>query len=307
MTNNFNLADYSTWTALVTPFDELGAIDFDSLTNLVRQQAKAGNGILLLGSTGEGLAIAPEDQLTIVDFVCKLQPGVPLMVAVGGADLPAQLNWIKHCNRLDIHAYLLGTPFYAKPGVAGQTHWFKNLLDAAAHPCMIYNVPSRSGVNIPEQTVANLAEHKNLWAMKEASGDIHQFLAYRQVAPNLAMYSGEDALMPYLAAAGAVGLVSVCSNVWPQETNLYVKKSVAGDNQSLFPVWYNATNALFSAANPIPVKVLMHLRDMIASPMLRAPLTHLELTEHQGIVDADKSVCNWYAAQRKQAALADIS
>ncbi|TLU67158.1 4-hydroxy-tetrahydrodipicolinate synthase [Thalassotalea litorea] len=305
MTNTNTLADYSTWTALVTPFDELGAIDFDCLTDLVRQQSDAGNAILLLGSTGEGLAIQLEDQLEIVDHVCKLKPGVPIMVAVGGADLPAQLNWIKHCNRLDVDAYLLGTPFYAKPGVAGQTHWFKNLLDAANHPCMIYNVPSRSGINIPAQTVANLAEHPNLWAMKEASGDIHQFLAYRQVAPKLAIFSGEDALMPYLASAGAVGLVSVCSNVWPEQTNLYVKKAIAGETQSLFPIWYNATNALFSEANPIPVKVLMHLKNMIASPILRAPLTHLELSDHQAILDADKAVAKWHASQLKLHALAD--
>ncbi|TKB47038.1 4-hydroxy-tetrahydrodipicolinate synthase [Thalassotalea mangrovi] len=305
MTKSYNLADFATWTALITPFDELGAIDFDSLTQLVDQQDSAGNAILLMGSTGEGLAISLEDQLEVVSFVSNLNPGVPIMVAVGGADLPAQLTWMKHCNRLNIDAYLLGTPFYAKPGVAGQTHWFKNLLDAAKHPCMIYNVPSRSGVNIPAQTVANLVSHPNLWAMKEASGDIHQFLAYRQVAPGLAIYSGEDALMPYLAAAGAKGLVSVCSNVWPEATNLYVKKSLGGDNQSLFPVWYNATNALFSAANPIPVKVLMHLRKMIASPMLRAPLTHLELTDHQGIIDADKRIHDWHNAELKQHALTD--
>ncbi|WP_394176628.1 4-hydroxy-tetrahydrodipicolinate synthase [Thalassotalea litorea] len=305
MTNTYTLADYSTWTALVTPFDELGAIDFDSLAHLVGQQSDAGNAILLLGSTGEGLAIQPEQQLEIVDYVCKLKPGVPIMVAVGGADLPAQLTWIKHCNRLNVDAYLLGTPFYAKPGVAGQTHWFKNLLDAADHPCMIYNVPSRSGINIPTQTVANLADHPNFWAMKEASGDIHQFLAYRQAAPELAIYSGEDALMPYLAAAGAVGLVSVCSNVWPAATNLYVKQALAGDTQSLFPVWYNATNALFCEANPIPVKVLLHLKDMIASPILRAPLTHIELSNHQNILDADASVASWHASQLNTHALAD--
>ncbi|WP_371186616.1 4-hydroxy-tetrahydrodipicolinate synthase [Thalassotalea maritima] len=290
----FQLDDFSLWTALVTPFDEQGQVDFASLKSVVAQQERANNGILICGSTGEGLAIEPEQQYEIVKFVCDLQPTVPLMVAVGGSNLTQQQEWIKRCNQLPVHCYLLTAPLYTKPGVVGQTEWFKALMDAALLPCMIYNVPSRTGASIPVQAVANLAQHPNLWAMKEASGDINEFLAYVEAAPNLKMYSGEDGLMPYLASAGAVGLVSVCANAWPEATNLYVRKSLAGETQGLFPTWYNAVSALFEVANPIPVKVLMHKQGQISTPVLRAPLTHRELPSHTNLQTADEAISAWY-------------
>ncbi|WP_371376175.1 4-hydroxy-tetrahydrodipicolinate synthase [Thalassotalea aquiviva] len=281
------------YTALITPFDADGKVDFAVLESLVKEQQGAGNGILLCGSTAEGLALEPSEQLSIVEFVVALNVSVPIMVAVGGYHLDQQLTWIKHCNELNVDAFLLTAPLYAKPGPVGQTMWFKALLDATDKPCMLYNVPSRSGVQIYCETVSNLAEHKNLWAMKEASGDIHQFIALRDAAPKMKMYSGEDGLMPYLASAGAVGLVSVCSNPWPQASNLYVQKSLQGTRPEALNVWYSAVNSLFEVANPIPVKVLMHKLGLISTPLLRAPLTHLELDSDQALIAADKAIKAW--------------
>ncbi|MGY8877658.1 MAG: dihydrodipicolinate synthase family protein, partial [Pseudoalteromonas sp.] len=179
MINNFNLNDYSLWTALVTPFDQHGDVDYNTLTKLVSDQEAAHNGILLLGSTGEGLALTLKEQQAIVEHVCQLKPTVPLMVAVGGSNLKQQIEWVNYCNTLPIHSFLLGSPLYAKPGAIGQTHWFESLLNASAHPCMLYNVPGRSAVSIPAATIQNLQNNKNLWALKEASGSIAQFEAYR--------------------------------------------------------------------------------------------------------------------------------
>ncbi|MDN3653368.1 4-hydroxy-tetrahydrodipicolinate synthase [Thalassotalea ponticola] len=294
----FQLDDYPLWTALITPFNQAGEIDYDSLAKIANAQAESGNGILLCGSTGEGLAIEFEQQLQIVEFVCQQQLPVPLMVAVGGLNLPQQLAWIERCNSLPIHSYLLTSPLYTKPGVVGQTQWFERLLDTAAHPCMLYNVPSRTGANIPAQTVANLANHQNFWAMKEASGDINQFLRYVEAAPQVKMYSGEDGLLPYLVSAGAVGLVSVCANAWPKASHLYVRQSVAGKGQALFPTWYKAVESLFEVANPIPVKLLMHHQGVISSPVLRPPLTHLELANVDNLVAADAAITQWLAQQK---------
>lgn len=288
------------WTALVTPFLENDTVDFDSLKRIATAQAQAGNGLLLLGSTGEGLALTSEEQLSIVEFVCNLQLNTPLMVAVGGYNLPEQINWINRCNNLNIDSYLLGTPLYAKPGVVGQTYWFKALLDVAKFPCMLYNVPSRSGVEIPVATVQSLQDHPNCWAMKEASGDVNQFLNYRQHCPNISLYSGEDAMLPYLVPAGAKGLVSVCANAWPEATNIYVdmcldRPCVASQAQDIFPLWNNAITALFSVANPIPVKVLMQHQQVISSALLRAPLTHLELTDNTELQVLDEQINQWLA------------
>ncbi len=283
------------WTALVTPFDQQGQIDFSSLKTIATAQADAGNGILLLGSTGEGLALTADEQFSIVDFVCQLQLNTPLMVAVGGYNLIEQQTWIARCNTLNIHAFLLGSPLYAKPGPVGQEHWFSALLDSAKHPCMLYNVPSRSGVEIPLITLANLQNHPNCWALKEASGDLNTFLAYRQYCPNIELFSGEDAMLPYLVAAGAKGLVSVCANAWPEATHRYVECCLQGQTQQLFPLWQNAVDALFSVANPIPVKVIMHQQKVIKTPILRAPLTHLELESHTKVLAANEQVAQWLA------------
>ncbi|WDE12308.1 4-hydroxy-tetrahydrodipicolinate synthase [Thalassomonas haliotis] len=289
------------WTALVTPFLADGEIDFISLEAIARDQADAGNGILLLGSTGEGLALSFDEQLSIVEYICGLSLAVPLMVAVGGYDLPAQLTWIKTCNRLPVQAYLLGSPLYAKPGPEGQFLWFSALLEQAKYPCMLYNVPSRSGVELDVNTLARLQQHHNCWALKEASGELEQFLRYRQACPELALYSGEDAMMPYLASAGAQGLVSVCANAWPEATRSYVELSLAAENQGLFPLWQNAIAPLFAVANPIPVKQLMFEQQVLSSPVLRPPLTHTELPDSQALVHQDQLISQWQAQRQGQA------
>ena len=295
--NNSVVSQTILWTALITPFTESNTIDFKSLAAIATKQAESGNGILLLGSTGEGLALTLTEKTQIVEFVCQLKLSAPLMVAVGGHNLEEQTAWVKQCNHYPISAYLLGTPIYAKPGVIGQTQWFKQLLDAADFPCMLYNIPSRSGVEIPVQTVKNLEKHANFWAMKEASGDINKFLAYRQAVPSIALFSGEDDMLPYLVNAGARGLVSVCSNAWPVATNLYVRLSLKNKTQNLFPLWQNAISSLFSVANPIPVKVLMHCQNEITLPNLRAPLTHLELENTDDVVSYDQQINVWLNAQ----------
>ena len=289
------------WTALVTPFNHEGEIDYASLKAIATEQAQAGNGLLLLGSTGEGLALNYDEQLAIVSFVCQLGLNTPIMVAVGGYNLAEQVRWIEQCNELTIDAYLLGSPLYAKPGALGQQQWFERLLDAANFPCMLYNVPSRSGVEIPVSTIQQLQHHENCWAMKEASGDINTFLAYQQHCPDIALFSGEDAMMPYLAPAGVKGLVSVCANAWPQATHRYVDICLNCKPEQvyqLFPLWNNAVAALFSVANPIPVKVLMHQQGVINSPILRAPLTHEELTETAALVGFDEQINQWLVSEQ---------
>lgn len=294
------LSDFPLWTALVTPFDECGAIDFASLSRIAREQASAGNALLILGSTGESLALSAEQHLSIVRYVVDLNLSVPIMVGVGGSQLMQQLHWIEQCNSLAIDAYLLGAPLYAKPGPAGQEQWFSALLNASKKPCMLYNVPSRSGVTLSAQALANLQHHENCWALKEASGDIAQFVAYKKACPELQLFSGEDGLMPELAGLGARGLVSVSANAWPEATQRYVQLSLAGlgITQSVKATWQPAINALFAVANPIPVKVLMHENGDIDSPMLQPPLTHLEPFDKSVLTRANDAIHQWYWQQK---------
>ena len=300
------LSNFPLWTALITPLTENGDIDYPSLKNIACAQADLGIGLLLLGSTGEGLALTVMEQFDIVHFVCQLALEVPLMVSVGGYNLADQTEWIRTCNKLPIDGYLLTTPIYAKPGPIGQTQWFNCLLDTAKHPCMLYNVPSRTGVEIPLATVINVQNHPNCWAMKEASGDINKFLAYRKHCPNIDLYSGDDAMMPFLASAGAKGLVSVCSNVWPEATLQYVKLSLQNKIDSLFPIWKNAIDSLFQVASPIPVKVLMHQQQLIHTAKLREPLTTLELGANHSLIESNTQIVQWLEEYSYQNSIVQI-
>lgn len=285
------------WTALITPFLSDGDVDYCGLKQLAMQQEKANNGILLLGSTGEGLALTSDEQLAIVQFVAALKLHVPLMVAIGGFNLATQQALIEQCNKLPIAAYLLGSPIYAKPGPVGQTAWYKALLNAAKFPCMLYNVPSRSGVELCISALQVLQHHKNCWALKEASGDLHKLLAYREHCPDIELYSGEDAMMPYLASADVKGLVSVCANVWPQETQRYVQQALSGQSQGLFPLWQQAIAALFQVTSPIPVKVLMAELELIDSATLRLPLCQTELLSSSNLHSMHLQIQQWFDEQ----------
>ena len=295
------LTDVVLWTALVTPLTAEGEVDFAGLDRLVADQAEAGNGILLLGSTGEGLALSALEQRRIVSYVCELAPAAPLMVAVGGQQLDEQLQWLDFCNELPIDAYLLASPLYAKPGPRGQAAWFGALLQRAQRPCMIYNVPSRSGVALDPAALAGLTAEPNFWAIKEASGSIADFAAFRRACPGVAIYSGDDGLMPYVAQDGAAGLVSVCANAWPEATQRYVRACLAGQGAAMVPLWPEAVATLFEVANPIPVKVLMHQQQVLGQPTLRLPLTHDELTELTPLLSADQRITDWLCRQRSGA------
>ena len=293
----YDLSNYPLWTALVTPFNERGKVDYNVLADLLDQQAVAGNGILLLGSTGEGLALSANEQKKIVRFVCQHSPKAPFMVAIGGYNLESQLDWLEYCNQLPIDAYLLAAPLYAKPGPKGQEQWFKSLLEHSNHPCMIYNVPSRSGVDLCPQALANLTEQPMFWALKEASGCAQQFEIFKQALPNIAIFSGEDAMLAQFVELGAAGLVSVCANAWPQPTKKYVELCLASTIGSDLPLWQQSIAPLFSVANPIPVKVLMHQQQRINFPNLRLPLTHHEVNEHQALLDANSQIEQWFSQQ----------
>lgn len=287
------------WTALITPMKSDGGIDFKSLERLVRIQEKAGNGILLIGSTGEGLALSEDEKRQVLDYVSSLNPKVPLMAGVGGMNITLQEKWIEYCHSLSIDAFLLVTPLYAKPGPKGQVAWFTRLLDKAEKPCMVYNIPSRTGIELTPEIVDELKDHPNFWSIKEASGNLSDYREFRRYAPEIPLFSGDDAMLAFFQPAGCAGLVSVASNVWPEATNLYVEKCLAGDTGSLFPLWKRAVDALFSASNPIPAKRLLHHKGEITSPALRLPLVETELDDDSELVKIDKEIENWYKTHKK--------
>ncbi len=293
---NKEINSYPLWTAIVTPMNEDSSIDYISFEKILREQDAAKNGIVILGSTGEALNLGKEECKKILEFGLNLKLNSPIMTGIGGFNLADTLEYTNYLNSLSaLSAYLVVTPLYAKPGEHGQTAWFKAIMDTATRPCMLYNVPSRTGVKMHFNAVKNLANHKNFWAIKEASGSVEDFKKYVEANPRARLYSGDDGMMPDFAPLGCVGLVSVASNAWPLETHAYVEKTLEKKlSAEEAALWTRACDSLFIAANPVPVKNLMHAQGKIKTNILRAPLNHLDLLENTPVLEANKCILNWY-------------
>lgn len=288
-----NLNDYPLWTAVITPLEEDGTVDYVSLGKVLDQQVEANNGILILGSTGEALNLDLCERQKILDFLKEKKPSTPIMCGVGGSNLDEQLDWIKHLEELPIDAYLLVVPLYSKPGEVGQYEWFKDLMDASSRPCMLYNVPSRTGMPLSFNAVKKLNTHKNFWAIKEASGSSAEFKKYVEAAGAGRVYSGDDGLLPAFVPHGCKGLVSVAANAWPKETRRYTELALT-EELSDVELWEESSNSLFVASNPIPVKWLMAQNKDIASDKLRAPLTHKDMAQKEQVLEAHQKIKNWF-------------
>lgn len=284
------------WTAIVTPMNADSSVDFESFEKILREQEKAGNGVVILGSTGEALNLGKDECKKVLEFGLSLKMSIPVMTGIGGYNQKDTLDYVRYLNSLEgLDCYLVVTPLYAKPGEHGQTEWFKAIMDLSTRPCMLYNVPGRTGVKMNFNAIKNLKDHKNFWAIKEASGSVEDFKKYGEMAPKARMYSGDDGLVPDFAPHRCVGLVSVASNSWPLETRAYVVKAL--DNKlssNEIELWKKACDTLFIAANPVPVKNLMHAQGKIKTNVLRSPLDYRDLADNTPVLEANKNVQSWY-------------
>lgn len=291
------LNDYSLWTALITPLTPGHQVDYNSLEKIIREQESAGNGLLVLGSTGEALNLDLETRKAIVDFTIELKPKTPIMVGVGGHNLAAQKAWTAWLETRNIDAYLMVTPIYAKPGDQGQYEWFKTLMDGVSRPVMLYNVPGRAGKDLSYEAVRKLNAHPNFWAIKEASGSSKIMAEYLCAADGGRVYCGDDGLLPEFVQAGAVGLVSVAGNTWPSETNLYVKQCLSGSFDAK-ELWTSAANSLFVASNPVPAKALLASEGRINHNTMMPPLSSLDLRDLGVVVNSTTRVREWFKSQK---------
>ena len=283
------------WTAIVTPMNADSTVDYESFEKILREQDSAKNGIVILGSTGEALNLNKDECKKVLEFGLNLKLSVPVMTGIGGFNQKETLEYVNYLNTLPLDAYLVVTPLYAKPGEHGQTQWFKAIMDLSSKPCMLYNVPGRTGVKMNFNAIKNLADHKNFWAIKEASGSVEDFKKYVEAAPKARVYSGDDGMVPDFHPHGCVGLVSVASNAWPVETRAYVVKTLEGKlSKEEATLWAKSCDTLFIAANPVPVKNLMQVQGKIKTNVLRAPLHHADLADNTPVVTANKNIQTWY-------------
>jgi 4-hydroxy-tetrahydrodipicolinate synthase len=264
------------YTACVTPFKEDGEIDFYSLETIIKNQESSSNGVLILGSTGESLSLSSEERRTVAKFASDLNLKTELILGIPSYNLKEALEFLKYANDLKIDGYLATTPIYTKPGIVGQTKWFETILETSKYPCILYNIPGRSGIRLHNETVKNLSGHKKFVALKDSGGTIDSLVEYKIAAPNLAIFCGDDNMIPSMASEGAVGLISVASNSWPLQTRKYVQLSLTGHKFNS-KLWWQASKALFAASNPIPIKALMKEIGLISSDNVRTPLAREDL------------------------------
>ncbi len=288
--------EFPVFTAMITPFNQDGSVDFESFEYLLLKQQEAKVGTLVLGSTGEGLNLNAQEKRSIVKFAKELNLDVPLMVGIGGHSIQAQKEFIDYCDEVGVDSLLLVTPLYAKPGKEGQYEWFSELLSITETPCVLYNVPSRTGIKLHPEVPARLSkEFDHVVGVKEASGSVDEFIEFRKHSPDLDFYSGDDGLTEAFVKEGGIGLVSVASNVWPTQTRKMVDLMLDGSFEELFEDWEESANALFSASNPVPTKVLLQHKGWITHTNVRLPLSLKDLTQEgkEALLEADRKINLW--------------
>ncbi len=250
--------------ALVTPFDEVGNINFEALGKLVEFHiANETDAILVLGTTGETPTLTHEEDASIVEFVIKkANKRIPIYVGAGSNNTNTQITYAKKYEKMGADALLVIAPYYNKANDEGMYQHFKTCADAVNIPLILYNVPGRTGCAIPYSVVKRLATHKNIAGIKEASGDI-SYLAKisKLVNDSFLIYVGNDDMIVPALSLKAAGVISVVANILPKETHEMVMAYHAGDHQTSIDLqlkYLDLINALFIETNPIPVKEAMN-------------------------------------------------
>ena len=267
-------------TAIVTPMTKDG-IDYEALGRFLEFQIENGiNAIVVMGTTGENATIEPEDQTAVIRYTVERAAGrVPVIAGTGTNNTAHVLDNTRRACDAGADAVLVVTPYYNKATQSGLIAHFTQVADVATVPVILYNVPGRTGCNLQPKTLATLAEHPNIVALKEASGNMAQFMEMMRVAGDkIDIYSGEDALTAPMMSMGCKGAISVLSNVVPGLAVAMTDAAKAGNYEeaarlqlSMLPL----IDALFSQVNPIPAKAAVSAMGF-GQDYLRLPLTPME-------------------------------
>ena len=267
-------------TAIVTPMTADG-IDYEALGRFLEFQIENGiNGIVVMGTTGENATIEPEDQVKVIAYtVEKVAKRVPVIAGTGTNNTEHVLRNTRAACEVGADAVLVVTPYYNKATQNGLIQHFTTVADASTVPVILYNVPGRTGCNLLPKTVAKLAEHPNIAAIKEATGNMAQMVEIMHLCGDkLDVYSGEDALTVPVMAMGGKGTISVLSNVVPKQAVAMTDACLAGDYAAAAKLQCDLLpliNALFSEVNPIPAKAATAAMGF-GKEILRLPLTPME-------------------------------
>lgn len=266
--------------ALITPFKEDGAVDYEALDRLVDFQLDSGTDyIVVLGTTAETPTLTSKEKRDVVEAVVKrVDSRVPVVMGLGGNNTKALVDELRSGTFEGISAILSVTPYYSKPTQEGLFRHYKALSEASPLPIVLYNVPGRTGVNMTADTTLRIArECENVVAIKEASGNLDQISEIIVHAPEgFQVVSGDDSVTSTVVEMGGVGVISVFANAFPKEMAWLVDRSLNGEaklaRDKMDNEYGNMFNLMFVEGNPAGVKSLLSQKGMIGN-VLRLPLT----------------------------------
>jgi len=273
--------------AMITPFDQDNKIDEQGIEELVEFHVKNGtDGIVPCGTTGESPTLSHEEHKKVIELTVKAVAGrVPVIAGTGSNSTEEAIDLTASAKELGADAVLLVMPYYNKPSQKGLYEHFKTIAEKVDIPGIIYNVPSRSGVNMLPSTLAELAELKNVVAVKEASGNLEQMAEVMYLCgKNITLLSGDDKILLPVLSIGGKGVISVVANIIPKEVSQMVKEFQKGNYQEaqdlFFKTIYPLSRAMFYETNPIPVKTAVRLMGLPAGN-LRLPMIDMEDSHFQ--------------------------
>lgn len=267
-------------TALITPVDECG-VDYAKFGTLIDWQIEAGvDALVICGTTGEASTLTDSEHKKVIDYAVQKTAGrVPVIAGTGSNETAYAIELTRSACGSGADAALVVTPYYNKATQNGLVSMFSSIADCSDLPVILYNVPSRTGMNIEPYTYLKLAAHPNIAAIKEANGDISRIVETAAlIKGQLDLYSGNDDQIVPILSVGGIGVISVLSNVIPRETKEICTRFFAGDTAGAAELQFKylpLIKALFSEVNPIPVKAAMAAMGFCKN-YLRLPLTQME-------------------------------
>ncbi|HWL25280.1 MAG TPA: 4-hydroxy-tetrahydrodipicolinate synthase [Ureibacillus sp.] len=280
-------------TAMVTPFDNCGEIDWTATENLINYLIANGtDGLVVSGTTGESPTLSDEEKVQLFKFAVKVVDGrIPVIAGTGSYNTKASIELTKQAENAGVDGIMLVTPYYNKPSQEGMYEHFKAIALETTLPIILYNVPGRSVVNLSVETVVKLSQIKNIVAIKEASGNLGAMAEMiENTADDFSLYSGDDGLTIPVLSIGGTGVISVASHIIGNEMQSMIKKfqlgsiqEAARDHRRLLPIM----KILFATPNPTSVKAALNLNGIpvggVRLPM--TPLNEEQFNTLQNVLD----------------------
>ena len=276
---------------MVTPFTKNDEVDFNALETVVNNQVKGGMDYLIaLGTTAEAHVLCEEEKSDIVKLVKEKSSGLPVVVGIGGNDTRKMLKEIDKFDFSGVSGILAVTPYYNRPSQAGMLLHYAEISKASPVPIILYNVPSRTGVNIEAETISRLAwENKNIVAIKDAAGNLSQVTKTNKNIPeHFSVISGDDAMALPIISLGGQGVISVVANALPEKLSSLIHLALKGkfaESLELHNELFDLIGLLFKEGNPGGIKALLHCMGIVEN-QLRLPLYRISEGTYNEIKEA---------------------